>query len=86
MSMYAGIDLPEKNIKSQITSAINLIIQVSRLQDGSRKITSVSEITGMEGNVYFYARIFSFEQHGFENLKVIGTHVSTGIGLILWIN
>lgn len=79
MSMYAGIDLPEKNIKSQITSAINLIIQVSRLQDGSRKITSVSEITGMEGNVISMQEIFSFEQHGFENLKVIGTHVSTGI-------
>jgi pilus assembly protein CpaF len=79
MSMYAGIDLPEKNIKSQITSAIDLIIQVSRLQDGSRKVTSISEITGMEGNVISMQDIFIFEQTGFENSKVIGHHVSTGI-------
>lgn len=79
MVLYSGIDLPEKNIKSQITSAIDLIIQVSRLQDGSRKISSVSEITGMEGNVISMQEIFVFEQTGFENLKVLGHHVSTGI-------
>lgn len=79
MSMYSGIDLPEKNIKSQIASAIDLIIQVSRLQDGSRKITSVAEITGMEGNVISMQEIFVFEQTAFENSKVIGHHVSTGI-------
>lgn len=79
MSMYSGIDLPEKNIKSQISSAINLIIQVNRLQDGSRKITSVSELIGMEGSVISMQEIFMFEQTGFENLKVIGHHVSTGI-------
>lgn len=79
MSMYSGIDLPEKNIKSQIVSAINLIVQVSRLQDGSRKITSVTELTGMEGNVISMQEIFAFEQTGFENLKVQGHHVSTGI-------
>lgn len=79
MAMYSGIELPEKNIKSQITSAIDLIIQVSRLQDGSRKISSVSEITGMEGNVISMQEIFLFEQTGFENSKVIGHHASTGI-------
>lgn len=79
MVMYSGIDLPEKNIKSQISSAIDLIIQASRLQDGSRKITSISEITGMEGNVISMQEIFVFEQTGFENLKVIGHHSSTGI-------
>lgn len=79
MSMYSGIDLPEKNIKSQIASAIDLVLQVSRLQDGSRKITSVAEITGMEGNVISMQEIFVFEQTGFENSKVIGHHVSTGI-------
>lgn len=79
MSMYSGIDLPEKNIKSQISSAINLIVQVSRLQDGSRKITSVSEIIGMEGNIISMQEIFTFEQTGFENLKVLGHHASTGI-------
>lgn len=79
MSMYSGIELPEKNIKSQIASAIDMVIQVSRLQDGSRKIIAVSEITGMEGNVISMQDIFVFEQTAFENQKVIGQHVSTGI-------
>lgn len=79
MAMYSGIDLPEKNIKSQICSAVDLIIQISRMQDGSRKIVSVSEITGMEGNIISMQEIFSFEQTGIENMKVIGQHVSTGI-------
>lgn len=79
MCMYSGIDLPEKNIKSQITSAINIIIQASRLPDGSRKITSVSEITGMEGNVISMQEIFTFDQTGIENGKVQGQHISTGI-------
>lgn len=79
MCLYSGIDLPEKNIKSQITSAINIIIQASRLQDGSRKVTSVAEITGMEGNVISMQEIFTFEQTGLENGKVQGQHISTGI-------
>src|SRR5574344_783349 len=79
MSMYSGVELPEKNIKSQIASAVNLIIQVSRLQDGSRNITSVAELTGMEGNVITMQEIFVFEQTGYENQKVIGKHISTGI-------
>lgn len=79
MAMYSGIDLPEKNIKSQISSAIDLVIQAGRLQDGSRKIISISEITGMEGNVISMQEIFVFEQTGFENSKVLGYHCSTGI-------
>lgn len=79
MCMYSGIDLPEKNIKSQIASAIDIIIQVSRMQDGTRKVSSVSEITGMEGTVISMQEIFAFEQTGFENSKVIGHHLSTGI-------
>lgn len=79
MSMYSGIELPEKNIKSQIASAVDMVIQVSRLQDGSRKITAVSEITGMEGNVISMQDIFVFEQTAFENSKVVGQHISTGI-------
>ncbi len=79
MSMFAGIDLPEKNIKSQIASAIDLIIQISRLQDGTRKITSVSEITGMEGNIISMQEVFIFEQTGIENSKVQGCYISTGI-------
>lgn len=79
MTMFSGVDLPEKNIKSQIASAINIIIQVSRLQDGSRKVTSISEITGTEGSIISMQEIFAFEQTGFENSKVQGHHISTGI-------
>lgn len=79
MCLFSGVDLPEKNIKSQISSAIDLVVQASRLQDGSRKITSISEITGMEGNVISMQEIFVFEQTGVENMKVQGQHISTGI-------
>lgn len=79
MVMYSGIDLPERNIKNQIASAINIIIQVSRLQDGSRKITKVSEIVGMEGNTITMQDIFTWEQTGMGNKVVMGMHVSTGV-------
>lgn len=79
MVLYAGVDLPEKNIKSQICSAVDIIIQVSRLNDGSRKVTYITEITGMEGNVIALQDIFRWEQTGIENNKVTGSHVSTGI-------
>ena len=79
MVMFSGIDLPEKNIKSQIASAINIIIQVSRLQDGTRKITKVSEIVGMEGDVITMQDIFVWEQTGAGVNTVMGMHSSTGI-------
>lgn len=79
MVMYSGIDLPERNIKNQIASAINIIIQVSRLQDGSRKVTKVSEIVGMEENTISMQDIFKWEQTGMGNKVVMGMHVSTGV-------
>ncbi len=79
MVMYSGIDLPERNIKNQIASAINIIIQVSRLQDGSRKVTKVSEIVGMEENTITMQDIFVWEQTGMGNKVVMGMHVSTGV-------
>lgn len=79
MVLYAGVDLPSKNIKQQIASAINIIIQVSRLQDGSRKVTRVSEITGMEESVITMQDIFMFQQTGLSENNVIGRHISTGI-------
>jgi len=79
MVMYSGIDLPERNIKNQIASAINIIIQVSRLQDGSRKVTKVSEIVGMEENTITMQDIFTWEQTGTGNKVVMGMHVSTGV-------
>lgn len=79
MVMYSGIDLPERNIKSQIASAINIIIQASRLQDGSRKVTKVSEIVGMEQNVITMQDIFVWEQTGAGTKTVMGMHTSTGV-------
>ena len=79
MVLYAGVDLPSKNIKQQISSAINIIIQASRLQDGSRKVTRVSEITGMEETVITMQDIFVFKQTGVSENAVIGTHISTGV-------
>ncbi len=79
MVLFAGINLPDKNIKSQIASAVDFIIQTNRLSDGTRKVTSISEVTGMEENVISMQEIFKFEQIGVENGKVVGMHVSTGV-------
>ncbi len=79
MVLYSGVELPSKNIKQQIASAINIIIQASRLQDGSRKVTRVSEITGMEENVIVMQDIFVWKQTGLSDDMVVGYHTSTGI-------
>lgn len=80
MCMYTGIDLPEKTIRQQISSAVHLIIQASRLTDGTRRVTYISEITGMEGSIITIQDIFKWEQYGLdENGRVIGCHVSTGV-------
>lgn len=80
MVMYAGVELPEKNIKSQISSAVDIIVQASRLSDGTRRITYITEIVGMEGNTITMQDIFKWEQRGVEpNGRVIGCHVATGI-------
>ena len=79
MVMFSGIDLPERNIKSQIASAINIVIQASRLSDGSRKVTKVSEIVGMEGDVITMQDIVVWEQTGTGVNTVMGMHSSTGI-------
>ncbi len=80
MVLYSGVDLPEKNIKQQISAAVDLIVQASRLSDGSRRVTHITEIIGMEGNIISMQDIFKWEQQGIdENGKVIGEHISTGI-------
>jgi len=71
ISSYSGIVLPEKIIKSQIASVIDLIIQVDKQQDGSRKITSVSEITGMEGTTITSQEIFRFEKTRYASKGII---------------
>ncbi|MFB3903046.1 MAG: CpaF family protein [Acidobacteriota bacterium] len=80
MVSMANLNLPDKAARSQIASAINLIVQVSRLSDGSRRITSISEVTGMEGPTVTLQDIFVFHRQGFdENLKVRGHYRATGI-------
>lgn len=78
--MMAGMELPLRVIREQIASAIDLIIQQSRLKDGSRKVTSITEIAGMEGDTVVMTDIFRFEQTGTTpEGKVIGDLKPTGI-------
>lgn len=80
MVMMAGMELPLKAIRQQVASAIDVIVHGSRLRDGSRIITHVTEILGMEGDVIQLQDIFVFEQTGVDsNGKVLGSHHSTGI-------
>jgi len=60
----AGIDLPTKAIRQQVASAIDLVVQLSRMRDGQRKVTSITEITGMEGDTITMQEIFLYESHG----------------------
>ncbi|AWB49129.1 type II secretion system protein E [Gemmobacter aquarius] len=80
MVAMAGIEMPLKAVRSQIASAVNLIVQASRLQDGSRRMVSITEITGMEGEVISMQEIFRFERLGVEpNGKIIGRFNATGV-------
>ena len=80
MVAMANLNIPEKAIRQQISSAIDLIIQITRLSDGTRKITSVTELTGMEGDMITMQDVFLFERTGLrKDGKVLGRFRSTGI-------
>jgi len=79
MALMAGMDLPIRAIREQIASAIDLIIHQSRMQDGTRKVTSITEVVGMEGEVITMQDIFRFEQTAIEDGKVLGELVPTGL-------
>jgi pilus assembly protein CpaF len=80
MVAMSGIDIPIKNLRQYISSAIDVCIHTARLMDGSRKVMSVQEITGMEGDIITLQEIFCFEQTGFdENAKIKGIFRATGI-------
>jgi pilus assembly protein CpaF len=80
MIAMGNVSLPEKAIRQQISSAIQLVVQQTRLADGSRKVTSISEITGMEGDVITMQEIFMFEKMGMtQDGKVIGRFKATGV-------
>ena len=77
--LMAGLDLPSQAIREQITSAVDFIIQATRLSDGSRKVTHISAVTGMQGDISTLQNIFEFRQSGYDaNGKVVGKHQATG--------
>jgi pilus assembly protein CpaF len=80
MVLMSGLDLPLKVVRQQISSAVDLIIQQTRLKDGSRKVTAITEVVGMEGETVVLTDIFKFEQQGVgEGGKIIGELKPTGI-------
>jgi len=80
MVLMAGMDLPLKVVRQQISSAVDLIIQQTRLKDGSRKVTAITEVIGMEGDTVVMTDVFKFEQTGVgPNNKIIGELKATGI-------
>lgn len=80
MVLMAGFEMPVKAIREQISSAIELVLQQSRLKDGSRKITYITEVQHMEGDIITTQDLFRFEQTGMdENGKLMGRFVSTGM-------
>jgi pilus assembly protein CpaF len=80
MVLMAGFDLPSKAIREQIASALNVILQLSRMSDGTRKVITVSEVTGMEGDVLVMQDIFVFERRGVDrDGKVLGEYRATGV-------
>ncbi len=77
--MMAGMDLPAKAIREQIASAVNLVVQQTRMSDGSRKVTSITEVVGMQGEVVTLQEIFGYKKSGMDkNRKVLGKFVATG--------
>ncbi len=79
MVLMAGMDLPLRAIREQISSAVDLIVHQNRLKDGTRKITHITEVQGMEGDVIVMQDVFVFEQTGFEDGKIQGRLKPTGI-------
>jgi pilus assembly protein CpaF len=76
----AGADLPLITVRKQIASAIHIIVQATRLRDGSRKVTSITEILGMEGETVIQQELYKFFDEGDdENGKLVGYHGPTGI-------
>ena len=79
MVMMAGMELPVRAIREQVSSAIDLIVHEERMRDGTRKVVNVTEVSGMEGDVITMTDIFVFEQSGFEGGKIIGRMRPTGL-------
>ena len=80
MIAMGGFDLPQRAMRQQISAAIDVVVQAARLSDGTRKVTCISEVLGMEGEMITMQDIFVFERHGVdEDGRAIGQHVATGV-------
>ena len=80
MVLMSGMELPLRAIRSQIASAVDIIVQIARLRDGSRKIINISEVTGMEGDIITMQDLFRYEQHGIDSDgRLQGDFVTTGL-------
>jgi pilus assembly protein CpaF len=79
MCLMAGMDLPVRAIREQMSSAVDLICQQERMRDGTRKVTTVTEVSGMEGDVITMTDLFVFEQTGTENGRIMGRMRPTGL-------
>jgi pilus assembly protein CpaF len=79
MTLMAGMELPVRAIREQVAAAINLVVHQERMRDGSRRVTNITEVSGMEGDVITTMDIFVFEQTGFENGKVLGRLRPSGL-------
>jgi pilus assembly protein CpaF len=79
MTMMAGMELPVRAIREQVSSAIDMIVHQERMRDGSRKVVAITEVSGMEGDVITTTDIFVFEQTGIESGKIMGRLRPTGL-------
>jgi pilus assembly protein CpaF len=79
MTLMAGMDLPSRAIREQISSAIDVIVHQSRMRDGTRKVTHITEVSGMEGDVITLTDLFVFEQTGIEDGRIVGRLRPTGL-------
>jgi pilus assembly protein CpaF len=79
MVAMTNLNFPDKAVRQQIAAAITLVVQVSRLSDGTRKVTNISEITGVDENIISMHEIFTFQRKGLSNGKVVGAFQATGI-------
>jgi len=79
MVLMAGVELPSRAVREQIVSAIHLLVQVRRYDDGVRRIESVAEITGLEGLTPMMQELFTFRRHGRQGRRVLGEFIATGV-------
>jgi pilus assembly protein CpaF len=80
MSLMANLNIPERAVRQQIASAIHAIVQIARLSDGSRKVMSITELTGMDGEMIALRDLFVFDRHGIDEAgKVLGRYKATGV-------